>query len=106
MIEATQSKKAPINMRVLPEQKALISKAADLLNMDRTTFILNVVCREAEEVLLNQRFFHLNDTDFQAFEQALTAPIPSPEKLQQLLSERPVWHSDIDAENGQTQQTV
>lgn len=85
--------KAPINMRVLPEQKALISKAAEMLNMDRTTFILNVACREAENVLLDQRLFRLNQDDFDAFEAALTA-MPKPNaQLKQLLSEPAPWQA-------------
>lgn len=83
--------KAPINMRVLPEQKELISKAAALLNMDRTTFILNVACKEAENIILDQRLFQLDETDFQAFKQQLNAPLEHPEKLKKLMSEKAPW---------------
>lgn len=85
--------KAPINMRVLPEQKALISKAAEMLNMDRTTFILNVACREAENVLLDQRLFRLNQDDFDAFEAALTATPKPNNQLKKLLSEPAPWQA-------------
>lgn len=85
--------KAPINMRVLPEQKVLISKAAEMLNMDRTTFILNVACREAENVLLDQRLFQLKEDDFNAFETALTAPPKPSSRLKELLSEPAPWET-------------
>ena len=85
--------KAPINMRVLPEQKELISKAAAILNMDRTTFILNVACKEAENILLNQRLFQMNEADFSAFEKQLNAPLETPEKLKQLFAEQAPWES-------------
>lgn len=85
--------KVPVNMRVLPEQKALISKAAEMLNMDRTTFILNVACREAENVLLDQRLFQLKEDDFYAFESALMTP-PKPNlQLKKLLSEPAPWEA-------------
>jgi uncharacterized protein (DUF1778 family) len=83
--------KAPINMRVLPAQKTLISKAAEMLNMDRTTFILNAACREAENVLLDQRLFQLNPDEFDAFESALTAPPKPNAQLKKLFLESSPW---------------
>jgi uncharacterized protein (DUF1778 family) len=85
------SKTAPINMRVEPSQHALLTKAAALLHKDRSTFILDIACREAENILLDQRFFQLNDNDFRAFEAALTAPIPENATLKALLNETPPW---------------
>ena len=85
------SKTAPINMRVEPSQHALLTKAASVLHMDRSAFILDVACREAQNVLLDQRLFHLNEADFEAFEQALTAPLPDTDKLTKLLSEPSPW---------------
>ena len=85
------SKTAPINMRVEPSQHALLTKAAALLHKDRSAFILDVACREAENVLLDQRLFQLNDNDFKAFEAALAAPIPENAKLKALLNEVSPW---------------
>lgn len=85
------SKTAPINMRVEPAQHALLTRAAALLHKDRTAFILDVACREAENVLLDQRLFQLNDEDFQAFEAALSAPIPENPRLKALLNEPAPW---------------
>jgi uncharacterized protein (DUF1778 family) len=85
------SKSAPINMRVEPSQHALLTKAAALLHKDRSAFILDVACREAENVLLDQRLLQLNDNDFEAFEAALAAPIPENAKLKALLNEAAPW---------------
>ncbi len=85
------SKTAPINMRVEPSQQALLTKAAALLHKDRTAFILDVACREAENVLLDQRLFQLNKEEFEAFEAALTAPIPENAQLKALLQEPSPW---------------
>lgn len=85
------SKTAPINMRVEPSQRELLNKAAELLNMDRTTFILNAACREAENVLLDQRLFQLNEEQFDYFVKALDEPIPNIENLKKLLSTPSPW---------------
>lgn len=85
------SKTAPINMRVEPIQHALLTKAAEILHKDRSAFILDVACREAENVLLDQRLFQLNKEEFKAFEAALTAPIPENAKLKALLKKPSPW---------------
>ena len=82
---------APINMRVEPSQHTLLTKAAQVLNVDRSTFILDVACREAENILLDQRLFQLSDEGFSAFEAALEAPVPSNAKLKSLLSTSSPW---------------
>jgi uncharacterized protein (DUF1778 family) len=50
-----------------------------------------VACREAQNVLLDQRLFHLNETDFAAFEAALAEPLPDNNKLAKLLAEPSPW---------------
>jgi len=85
------AKSAPINMRVEPSQHALLTKAAQALNMDRSAFILDVACREAESVLLDQRFFQLDDDALAAFDAALEAPVPDNTKLKSLLANPSPW---------------
>lgn len=87
------SKSAPINMRVEPSQHALLTKAAALLHKDRSAFILDVACREAQNVLLDQRLFQLNEQDLVVFEQALTAPITENAALKALLKEPSPWQN-------------
>ena len=85
------AKTAPINMRVEPSQHALLTKAAEVLKKDRSVFILDVACREAENILLDQRFFQLDSAAFAAFEKALDAPIPNNAKLKSLLGTPSPW---------------
>jgi uncharacterized protein (DUF1778 family) len=85
------AKTAPINMRVEPGQHALLTRAAEALNKDRSAFILDVACREAENVLLDQRFFQLDDEAFASFEAALTAPVPDNARLKSLLARPSPW---------------
>ena len=85
------AKTAPINMRVEPSQHALLTKAAEVLKKDRSVFILDVACREAENVLLDQRFFQLDGATFEAFDKALDAPFPDNAKLKALLAKPSPW---------------
>lgn len=85
------SKSAPINMRVEPSQHALLTKAAAILNKDRSRFILDVACKEAENVLLDQRLFYWSADDFDTFEKSLSAPVKINAKLKKLLSEADPW---------------
>ncbi|RLA42730.1 MAG: DUF1778 domain-containing protein [Gammaproteobacteria bacterium] len=85
------AKTAPINMRVEPRQHALLTKAAQALNVDRSAFILDVACREAENVLLDQRFFQLDDDALAAFDTALKALVPDNTKLKSLLTNPSPW---------------
>ncbi len=84
-------KTAPLNMRAEPSQHALLTKAAAVSHMDRSTFILNAACREAENVLLDQRLFCLDEKDFEAFEATLTALMPDNARLKALLAEPSPW---------------
>lgn len=77
-------------MRVEPSQQELLTKAAALLNVDRTTFILDAACKAAENVLLDQRLFSLDEQKFTEFESALAEPVSS-YKLDELMNEPSPW---------------
>ena len=85
------NKSAAINMRVKPRQHSILTKASEILGKDRSAFILDVACREAENVLLDQRLFVLDGNDFDAFEEALSKPLPENSKLEQLMSKPSPW---------------
>ena len=85
------AKTAPINMRVEPSQHALLTKAAEVFKKDRSVFILEVACKEAENVLLDQRLFQLEEAACAAFENALEGPVPDNAKLKSLLASPSPW---------------
>ena len=72
-------REAPINIRAKTSQRDLIDMAASLVSKSRTDFMLEVACREAQDILLDQRLFLLNDNQFEAFIEELDAPI-TPER--------------------------
>lgn len=84
-----ETRKAPINIRALAAQRTLIDKAAAALNKSRSDFMLDAACREAENVLLDQRLFFLQDKDFDAFEAAMKNPVS--ESMKKLLAKKTPW---------------
>ena len=90
-MSTTQNKIAPINIRAQESQRALIDKAASSLNKTRSDFMLEVACQAAENVLLDQRLFLVDDEAFSAFQAQLDAPILDNERLHYLLSRNSPW---------------
>lgn len=84
---------APINLRVRPAQRELIDRAAQILDLPRTDFMLEAATRAAENVLLDQRLFMLDASSYQAFEKALNAPVADNPALRRLLATRAPWES-------------
>ncbi len=60
-----------IKIRALPAQRALIDRASQIIGKSHSDFILEAACREAENILLDQRLFLLNEQTFNAFEEIL-----------------------------------
>lgn len=69
-----ESKEAPINIRAKASQRDLIDMAANLVAKSRTDFMLDAACREAQDILLDQRLFILDDEQYDAFLAATDAP--------------------------------
>jgi uncharacterized protein (DUF1778 family) len=89
--EASKLRAENINLRVSRRQKTLIDSAADALGRNRSDFMLDVVCREAESVLLDQCYFNLGEEAFQQFTAMLDNPPATNPKLARLLKRKPSW---------------
>lgn len=90
---ATPSRSQNINLRVNPKQRDLIDLAARTVGKTRTDFILDTVTKEAQNLLLDQRVFLLNNTQWKSFQEALDAPIEVNEKLRKLMTTKSPWES-------------
>lgn len=86
-----QSRDTPINIRALAAQRALIDKAASLLHKNRSDFMLEAACQEAEKVLLDQRLFLVNDKHYHEYEMLIKAPINKNKMLKNLLRSKAPW---------------
>jgi uncharacterized protein (DUF1778 family) len=80
-----------INLRASQRQKALIDRAADALGRNRSDFMLDTVCREAEAVLLDRRYFALSNEEFKRFTSMLDKPPASNARLRRLLKTKAPW---------------
>jgi uncharacterized protein (DUF1778 family) len=80
-----------INLRVSRSQKALIDRAAEAQGRNRSDFMLEAACREAESVLLDRRYFNLDEDAFRRFTAMLDAPPKSNPRLARLLKTKAPW---------------
>jgi uncharacterized protein (DUF1778 family) len=94
MSTATGSRKLraeKINLRVTRSQKALIDRAASALGRNRSDFMLQAACQEAESVLLDRRYFVLPEAEFKRFTAMLDKPPASNPRLERLLRTKAPW---------------
>ena len=80
-----------INVRATRKQKALIDQAAEALGRSRSDFMLDTVCREAENILLDRRYFVLSEEAFRKFNAMLDKPPKDNPGLRRLLGTRAPW---------------
>lgn len=80
-----------INIRAKRAQRDLIDQAAELLGKSRSDFMLEIACREAEDVLLDQRVFTLDAEAFAKFQALLDAPPVDNPKLRRLMATKAPW---------------
>jgi uncharacterized protein (DUF1778 family) len=80
-----------INLRVSRSQKALIDRAATALGRNRSDFMLETACREAESVLLDRRYFNLPEEEFRRFTAMLDKPPANNPRLARLLRSKAPW---------------
>jgi len=80
-----------INIRATRTQRDTIDQAAALTGKSRTDFILDSAVRDAQQVLLDQCFFQLDESAFDRVAELLdNPPAPSP-ALRKLLATPAPW---------------
>lgn len=80
-----------INIRATDEERAVIDYAAGLVNKNRTDFIIEKAVHEAQNIILDQRVFVLDDARYQEFIKQLEAPVQNVEGRQRLMDAKPEW---------------
>ena len=80
-----------INLRATRNQRAVIDRAAERLGENRSDFMLDAACREAETVLLDQRYFQLDEKAFTEFVEALDRAPADNLRLSRLLRTKAPW---------------
>jgi uncharacterized protein (DUF1778 family) len=80
-----------INLRADERKRSLIDRAAERLGKNRSEFMLEAACREATAVLLDQRFFLLDEKAYKRFTAALDKPPAENKRLRRLLVTKAAW---------------
>lgn len=80
-----------IQIRASAEMKAMLNRAAQLRGQKLSEFMLESARREAEEAILDQRVFFLDDKAHEAFLAELDAPAKPNAALKKLLARKPAW---------------
>jgi uncharacterized protein (DUF1778 family) len=86
-----EARDAAINLRASRRQRALIDRAAEAIGKTRSDFMLEAACREADAVLLDRRFFLLDEQAYRRFTDALDRPPAANPRLRRLLTTRAPW---------------
>jgi uncharacterized protein (DUF1778 family) len=85
------SQKGSINMRIEDHTRRLIDEAASILGKTRTEFMIDSARTLATDVVLDQRYFVLQQENYDAFVDALNMAPQNNTKLQALLQRKPIW---------------
>ncbi|MBI5780482.1 MAG: DUF1778 domain-containing protein [Rhodocyclales bacterium] len=86
-----RAKRDTLNLRIKPDVRALIDRAAQVRGKNRTDFILEAACRAAEEALLDRAVFLVGEETWSAFLERLDgAPRPN-ERLARTLHAPAPW---------------
>jgi uncharacterized protein (DUF1778 family) len=84
-------KQTKVQLRLRPEQKAIIARAARLRQTTLSSFLLESAYRAAQQVLAEQVHFVLPPERWQAFCAALDAPPREIPALKKLLTEESIF---------------
>jgi uncharacterized protein (DUF1778 family) len=84
-------KSVPLNIRVKPEVRNLIDRAAELLGKNRTDFMLEASQRAAEDALLNRLVFTVEPDVYAAFLARLDAPPQPNDRLHRTMTAKTPW---------------
>ena len=80
-----------LNLRIKPESRLLIDRAAQALGKTRTEFVLEAARRAAEEALLDRTVVTVSPQDYAAFVARLDAPTQLNDRLRKTLETPPPW---------------
>ena len=87
----TANKRETLNIRIKPEERMLIDRAAKARGKNRTDFILNAARLAAEEVLLDQKTITVSPEIYAEFVARLDMPPGSNERLRKTLQTPAPW---------------
>lgn len=84
-------KRQSLNLRIKPEERGLIDRAAKTLGKNRTDFMLDAACRAAEDALLDRANFTISPKAYAEFLARLDAPPQPNERLLRTMRTPAPW---------------
>jgi len=89
--EQEKTKRDTLNIRIKPELRELIDRAAELAGRNRTDFVLDAARHAAEETLLDRTVFAVDPKAYAEFVARLDA-VPAPNaRLRRALEKPAPW---------------
>lgn len=85
------AKRETLNLRIRPDDRGLIDRAAELLGKNRTDFLLDAARRAAEDALLDRSVFSVSPEAYAEFLARLDAPAAPDERLRRTMRTPAPW---------------
>jgi uncharacterized protein (DUF1778 family) len=80
-----------LNLRIKPELRGLIDRAAELAGKNRTDFVLDAARRAAEDALLDRTVFSVSPKAYAEFLKRLDAPPQPNDRLRRTMRAQAPW---------------
>jgi uncharacterized protein (DUF1778 family) len=84
-------KREALNIRIKPQVRELIDRAAKLTGKNRTDFVLEAACRAAEETILDRTILTVSPEAYRQFLARLDAPPKPNKRLLKTMQTRAPW---------------
>lgn len=89
-----QPKRETLNIRIKPEERGLIDRAAKARGKNRTEFVLEAARIAAEEAILDQAVISVTPEAYQAFLEQLDLPPEPNVRLRKTLQTPAPWDTE------------
>jgi len=90
-ISSAAAKRDTLNLRIKPEMRGMIDRAAALAGKTRTDFVLDAARRAAEEALLDRTLLRVSPESYAAFIALLDAPPQANPALRRTMQTPAPW---------------
>jgi uncharacterized protein (DUF1778 family) len=90
-LSTTPNKRETLNIRIKPEERSLIDRAAKARGKNRTDFVLEAARMAAEEALLDQAIIAASPEAYAAFLTRLDMPPEPNERLRKTMQTPALW---------------
>lgn len=90
-LQQTKVRRDALNLRIKPELRGLIDRAAELTGKNRTDFVLNAARHAAEDALMDRTVFAVSPKAYAEFLARLDAPPRPNARLRRSLQTTAPW---------------